>query len=479
MPTEQVCSSSHKQGLESRRKSKENNTKNGMEGLHFEHIVNNDGDDDSSNKNSSRRLGGDCDGSCLASVDMKKRKRDVNCNVDESHAGCQEMRNSADSEDDAHVTVSKMLENDIDMKAKLTDEYHEDSIEIVRVKKKEKKKREKREKNNDVCSGMADIGRDTCGATEENENPSMQKTAENVNEAPEKGEEKDNKSELVQGKWFSEEEDEIIKKAVFKFIERHELGDEGLNMLLNSRSFPNLKGCWNEIGAALPSRPNKAVYSRAQKLFRKGDSAWTEEEYEFVRKYQEKHGNRWTDMANKLGKFGVHVMNAWLRRKLPNRKKGHWSQEECQALFDLVNNDLQSRVSKEKKSKHGMLRDNIRWIEISDKLATRSNDACCLKWYYQLTSPMVAEGKWTDADDYRLIDALYELDASCIENVDWDSLLGHRSGDVTLKRWRQMVRHIGNHENKSFAEQVEILAQRYCPYMLEAREAWDSKPYVP
>ncbi|KAL2253956.1 RNA polymerase I termination factor [Sesamum indicum] len=286
--------------------------------------------------------------------------------------------------------------------------------------------------------------------------------------------------DLVRGKRFTREEDEIVKEAVFKYIADHDLGDEGLDMVLNCKKHPQLKGCWKEIGSAIPYRPYTAIYYRAQVLFRRSESRkWTQEEYDEILKYQEEHGNQWRALADELGKHRWHVKDTWRRIKLTNRKKGNWSQGEYQELFDLVNTDLQSKVFEEKRSKHGMLRDNICWTAISDQLSTRPQATCCLKWYKQLTSPMVAEGIWADTDDYRLISALYSLDATCMEDVDWDNLVDNRSGEICRKRWNQMVLHIGKHGNKSFAEQVEVLAQRYCPHLLEAREAWDSKPRVP
>ncbi|RHN80425.1 putative transcription factor MYB family [Medicago truncatula] len=91
---------------------------------------------------------------------------------------------------------------------------------------------------------------------------------------------------------------------------------------------------------------------------------------------------------------------------------------------------------------------------------------------------MVASGDWCDTDDFRLINALYALDACCMEEVDWDNLLEHRSGDVCWKRWEQMIHHIGEHAAKSFIEQVEVLAKRFCPNLLEDREAFDNKPVI-
>ncbi|KAK4363324.1 hypothetical protein RND71_018565 [Anisodus tanguticus] len=280
-----------------------------------------------------------------------------------------------------------------------------------------------------------------------------------------------NVEKILFGKQFTEEEDEIVKDAVYRYIEVHNLGEEGLQKVINSISNPEVRGCWKEIGKAIPYRPYRAVYSRAQRLFRRGEKRkWTEEEYEMVRKFQENMGTTGPSWPMKLRD---------IRIKLENRKKGNWDQEEIQKLFDLVNTDLQLKLSEEKKSKHGMLRDNICWSAISDNLSTRISQHCCNKWYRQLTSPMVAAGEWADTDDYRLIDALFELDASCIEDVDWDNLLFHRNGELCRKRWKAMVRQISQHENKSFAAQVEVLAKRYRPDLVGAREAWDRKPVVP
>nr|GMC80587.1 DNA-binding protein REB1-like [Ipomoea batatas]GME02269.1 DNA-binding protein REB1-like [Ipomoea batatas] len=297
---------------------------------------------------------------------------------------------------------------------------------------------------------------------------------------PESGNDQNQEVELIRGKRFSKIEDEKIKEAIYKYIEVRNLGEEGLDMVLNSKSHPELKNCWKEIGTAMPNRPYVAVYRRAQTIFRRSENRkWTEEEKALVLQYQKLHGNDWKSIAKELGKHRYHVKDTWRRIRLPNMKSGQWSQDEYQNLFNLVNTDLQLRIAEEKKSKHGMLRDNICWTAISDKLSTCYAPNCCLKWYNQLTSPMVAEGIWSDSDDYCLIGALYNLDETCIENVDWDNLVEHRSGEICLKRWKRMVLHIGNHGNKTFSEQVEVLAKRYCPSLIEVREIWDSKPVVP
>ncbi|GAU30871.1 hypothetical protein TSUD_15570 [Trifolium subterraneum] len=286
---------------------------------------------------------------------------------------------------------------------------------------------------------------------------------------------------LVRGKRFTPEEDEKIKEAVFDFIDSHGLGDDGLAKILQSNSHAETRGCWKTITCALPHRPAVSVYMRAHTILERIEGVrWKPDELEFIFKTRKEHGpNSYGMIAEALGKSRQQVREAWRRLSFENTKRGHWSQEEYQTLFNLVNLDLRKRsLEPYRKSQHGMLRDNISWEAIGHTLGTRDSSKVCIKWYDQLTSPMVTSGDWCDTDDFRLINALYTLDACCTEEVEWDELLEHRSGDICRKRWDQMVQHIGEHSRKSFIEQVEILTKRYCPDLLEAREAFDSKPVI-
>nr|GMD42853.1 RNA polymerase I termination factor-like [Ipomoea batatas] len=398
----------------------------------------------------------DANGITVEKSEKKKRKREVQSNNNESYAVSQDTANNVNS------TATEMLES--------------------------KRKHEKKARTiTDDCTkgltcaeGIADFSvNETQASGVGNDNISRKQVFPESN-VPESGKGQNKVVELIRGKWFSKIEDEIVKETVLKYIEVHNLGEEGLDMVLNCRSHPEVKHCWKVIGAAIPYRPYLSVYHRAQILFRRSEiPKWSEEEKALILEHVKLNGNEWKSLADKLGRHKIHVRDTWRRIYLPNLKKGPWSQDEYQNLFDLVNSDLQLRILKEKRSRHGMLRDNISFTAISNKLSTRTCGKCCWKWYCHLASPMVAEGTWSDSDDYRLIDALYTLDATCIKNVDWDNLLEHRSGELCLKRWKQMVLHIGNHQSKPFSEHVEVLAKRYCPSLIEVREAWDSKPVVP
>ncbi|KAF5787716.1 putative transcription factor MYB-HB-like family [Helianthus annuus] len=407
----------------------------------------------------------------LAKKTKKKRKREVTENESKSKvkSGKVSFSSRVETDGDSCLNAAGDFSKDNKLKSVLNEDKDEDEVEkgkgnddnLAKVKKK--RKVTENESNSKVKVKKVSFSShvETFPASDTQNEKS--KTEE------------DN---LVRGKRFTPEEDEIVKDAVLHYIKSHALGEEGLNMVLNCHAYPQIRNCWREIGMCIPYRPHTAIYYRAHTLFERGEKRkWTKEETEFLQECYEKHGNDWKMVAKELGKNRVHVKDKWRRIKLSNKRRGKWSQEEYQNLYDLVNLDLQMKVvSQEKRSKHGMLRDDIPWGAISDKLSTRTDSTCCLKWYSQLTSSLVAENKWSNADDYRLIKALYDLDAACVEDVDWDSILEHRPGDVCRKRWDQMVLHIGYHGSKPFSEQVEILSERYCPDLTEIREAWDGKP---
>ncbi|KAF7054172.1 hypothetical protein CFC21_061900 [Triticum aestivum] len=247
-------------------------------------------------------------------------------------------------------------------------------------------------------------------------------------------------SELVHGHRFTTEEDAILMEAMRDYAELKQLGEKGLEMIGSCSKYPELKGCWDDIAKSLPHRPHEAIYHRARiLLYRSAERKWTDDEKEQIRRFVENNGADWKTLARELGKSEIHVKDTWRRIKPKNLKKGRWTQDEQQNLFDLVNLDLRLKAHQIKNPDHRLLRDNISWEAISDKLTTRNHKNCCLKWYETLASPMVKEGVWADVDDYLLVEALQKVDAVCIEDVDWDSLLDHRSGEVCRQRWNQMV----------------------------------------
>ncbi|XP_078155770.1 uncharacterized protein LOC144551607 isoform X1 [Carex rostrata] len=285
---------------------------------------------------------------------------------------------------------------------------------------------------------------------------------------------RDESEGFVWGKRYTKEEDATLLKAIDDYIKVKQLGEKGREIVFESRKHKLEKNLWSEIATCLPQRHKLSIYLRARKLLQRNATEWTPEDYENLRQFQAAHGNDWRKFADLYSKNCGSVKDAWRMIKLSNQKKGTWSQQEIQNLFDLVNLDLRLKAFSKEPETHHVLRDNISWEAISAKLGTRNFFTCRHKWYRELTSSLVHDGLWADTDDYRLITALQDLDASCIEEVDWDILLPHRDGEICHKRWRQMVRYMGEHKEKPFIEQLDILSNRYCPEMLEYRAEKDN-----
>ncbi|XP_010422470.1 PREDICTED: cyclin-D-binding Myb-like transcription factor 1 [Camelina sativa] len=434
----------------------------------------------------------------------KKTKLSVDSEVEDDNLNSTKQSVDSEVEDNnlnstkkAAKRKSKEKKQTVDSEAVETDLSSSIDAKKKRKEKKKKKKKQKQsevseaeESNNHGKNAKKKRKRQESGESDKDVTTPSSKSSKKVKFSDQveifqsEDEETDEEVEveevkLVRGKRFTKEEDELIKKAVYEYIDNHALGDEGLKMVMDCKSHKQVKGCWKEIESALPWRPRFSVYHRAHNLFEEGSKGvWTKEDLELVKQFQAKHGNDWKTLADAMGKHRVHVKDAWRRIRL-NMNKGHWSREEYQSLYDLVNKDLRMKAFQEKHSKHGMLRDNIPWMAISDVLGTRDHVTCCNKWYDQLTSPMVVNGTWANVDDYRLMEELLKLDAACIDDVDWDYLLENRDGEACRKRWNQMIRHIGIPTSKTFAEQVEILSGRYCPELAQDREDFDNRPYDP
>ncbi|VAI73258.1 unnamed protein product [Triticum turgidum subsp. durum] len=278
-------------------------------------------------------------------------------------------------------------------------------------------------------------------------------------------------SELVHGHRFTTEEDAILMEAMRDYAEvaslayifcihvtLKQLGEKGLEMIGSCSKYPELKGCWDDIGRQDSQQGDISVSDpKDAHLTIRSPEVDVELHWSL---------NNVLIRKSRASKKILDVLPLGYQEAIG----GRWTQDEHQNLFDLVNLDLRLKAHQIKNPDHRLLRDNISWEAISDKLTTRNHKNCCLKWYETLASPMVKEGVWADVDDYLLVEALQKVDAVCIEDVDWDSLLDHRSGEVCRQRWNQMVRAIGGHREKPFIEQVEVLSRRYCPEMIEYRK---------
>ncbi|KAJ7546912.1 hypothetical protein O6H91_08G060400 [Diphasiastrum complanatum] len=277
---------------------------------------------------------------------------------------------------------------------------------------------------------------------------------------------------LVWAKRFTKEEDELLKKSIFDYIKSKGWAEaEGLAKIWNSYNSKEERGCWKEISNCLPHRAIKSIVSRAHRLLDEGahKGKWSQEEEDSLRRLHTQFGHNWRRICSVIGRSSKNVKDKWRLMKV-ERAKGQWTQQELLKLCNMVHENLRlkAKFGKEKNPKdHRVFRDEINWQLISDKLGSRTHSACASEWYHTLASSMVSQGQWATEDDQPFLLRLLESGADDEEAVEWHKLLQHRSGLTCRKRWKHMVRHLGESSHISFGDKLKLLTQRYAPDLLE------------
>ena len=128
----------------------------------------------------------------------------------------------------------------------------------------------------------------------------------------------------------------------------------------------------------------------------------------------------------------------------------------------------------------------LHWIFLTINQASKG--WCCLCWRCWLGETswsqvlLIADFASTVCWYYLVvfINGPYLLKQLVFVHFSYNNGLFHllRSGELCRQRWNQMVRMIGGHREKPFIEQVEVLARRYCPEMLDYSKAESSDTFT-
>ncbi|KAL3695607.1 hypothetical protein R1sor_009683 [Riccia sorocarpa] len=269
---------------------------------------------------------------------------------------------------------------------------------------------------------------------------------------------------------FTKEEDEKVKTAVYDYIKGKKWGEaDGMEKLLRSRMNFERRGAWVEIAKCLP-RPVKQIYARAHILFSDlKTGTWSEEEEEKLKELHALHGRDWKTIEKFMGRSGQLCKDKWRKLRLaPILQRGRWKEEELDRLCKYVRWSLKLKEQLGRQKSHRILRDDINWEPIADKLG-RHSTSCAVTWYERLASSLVVEGSWANGDDRRLLRSLMESGASSEEAVDWDTLLDDRDGLTCERRWYQMKRLLSD-QHAPFEDKLEHLIRRYAPDLIGIEE---------
>ena len=112
---------------------------------------------------------------------------------------------------------------------------------------------------------------------------------------------------------YSNEESEIIMKAVREYMEVHNVTAQDLCPALRGSNEDNLemrvkrKPCelWNQLHQVLPNRTTQSLYEFAQtKLYREHNNVpWEQEDIDRVLSLAQSHGTQWSYIGRLIGKF--------------------------------------------------------------------------------------------------------------------------------------------------------------------------------
>ncbi|KAL2642216.1 hypothetical protein R1flu_009803 [Riccia fluitans] len=293
---------------------------------------------------------------------------------------------------------------------------------------------------------------------------------EEVDYTQDRGWEKDKERKDFKYGFYTKEEDAKVKAAVYAYIKGKNWGeDEGVEKLFSCRVNSETKGAWVEIAKCLP-RPVKQIYARAHILFSDlKTGTWSEEELEKLKEVQALHGRDWKTIEKIMGRSGQICRDKWRVLRLePILKKGKWNGEEFDRLCKYVRWSLKIKEKLGRQRGHRILRDDINWEPISEKMG-RASMSCAKIWYERLASSLVADGSWANGDDRRLLRSLMETGASSEEAVDWDELLDDRDGLTCERRWYQMIRLLAE-PHAPFEDKLEQIVRRYAPDLIGIEE---------
>ncbi|GAQ91283.1 hypothetical protein KFL_007580010, partial [Klebsormidium nitens] len=250
---------------------------------------------------------------------------------------------------------------------------------------------------------------------------------------------------------FSKEEDEIIRAAVAEYIEERNLGEDGIEKLLNTRKHKEVQGAWLEIARCLPERSVKRVHARACRLLHGGNykGRWSREEEERLQTLHAQLGPKWVQIGSMMGRLPDACKDKWRIIGVTDKKKGQWSPKESEQLSRLVQESLSQkriRTSVERVVDGRQVRDDIDWTAISARMGVRTANQCLRHWYDVLAPGMVRTGtgveEWGGEDDQLMLQRIVESGATSEPEVEWASLLPHRDGTACRKRWRMMIKHL-------------------------------------
>ena len=190
---------------------------------------------------------------------------------------------------------------------------------------------------------------------------------------------------------FTKEESELVRKAVVEYCTTKQISVGRLCSEFDHKA--ELKGAWMEIAKQCPQRSVQSVYRKGIRMlhpYKRG--AWTEQECQALMDLVATHGKKWSTIQRKLNRSADACRDKH-REMSEEYVKGRWKDEEVELFLQIIRDLLnvgQSMSIKELVKFVERRNIAIQFSAVSKRLGNRSRLSCYKKWQ-KLTGGLLEE----------------------------------------------------------------------------------------
>lgn len=276
-------------------------------------------------------------------------------------------------------------------------------------------------------------------------------------------------AELPKTYRFSKTEDDIILRAIEQYKEAYNVTEADLNPTIredNDGSNRKEHGLWSEVAELLPHRNKQLIWMRAQRLMRKKNGKWTQDQIDEVRKLADQKLT-WSEIGKMLGKHREDCRGVYLRNQ-GRIVTGKFSPQEDERIYSAVkkicpfSNDLDIPL------------DGIQWKEVANEMENERLGSDYLKRWRIIRNRHLEAAKAETGDgqvglnetekraqvENSILEYLIDSGAEDPSDVTWTAL--DRKYDWKLgtanRTWNVMMK--GLPIGTSFDEAIELLEVR-------------------
>ena len=186
---------------------------------------------------------------------------------------------------------------------------------------------------------------------------------------------------------------------------------------------------WESLVRVLPYRSRASVYKHVRRIYHVFDvrAKWTEEDDALLKKLALTHEGKWKQIGEAMGRMPEDCRDRWRNyvKCGDNRTSNQWSQDEENALKQIVTDMFQQSGNKEYAS--------INWTVVSERMnGTRSRIQCRYKWNKLVKRETALRATYMNSDTKLwMLRKLQSSGWDSVDSVDWTEVARlHREENV-------------------------------------------------